>query len=159
MMAKPTKWRLVLLATFSLFLAVPASPAHAATYHKGTPTAVRGWWRTKMKKVNLGHGQHLWTYTTMHVTKNKISGAFGTQSDHYQIKQLYSYTASKKHKLFVVDGTYTLGKADYFEAFQLTGKNKLETAGINSKGIIKGPIYKWYKFSGKASPKTFYPYH
>ncbi|GEO69263.1 hypothetical protein [Levilactobacillus acidifarinae] len=157
-MKKAIKWGLLVTAAVSLNLAIDTT-ANAATYHKGTPTAVRGWWRTKMKKVHYGHGKYLWTYTTMHVTKNRISGAFGTQSDHYEIKKLYSYTASKKNNLFIVDGTYTLGNTDYFEAFHPLSKKKLETASINSKGIIDGTIYTWYKFSGKASSKTFYPYN
>ncbi|WP_214464599.1 hypothetical protein [Levilactobacillus brevis] len=158
------KYKTLILAAFtslSVSLVAPMGDqsVQAATWHKGTPVKVRGWWRTKMKKVKLGHGKYLWTYATMHITKNKIDGAFGTQSDHYEIKNIYSYTASKKTCLYALNGTLIPGKHEFFEAYQLTGKRKLETAELSTKGTVKKPIYKWYKFSGRSSNKTFYPYN
>lgn len=46
--------RILLLATAVLgFTFYTANTANASAWHKGTPVAIRGWWRTKMKKSSL----------------------------------------------------------------------------------------------------------
>ncbi|KAL3951591.1 hypothetical protein [Lentilactobacillus hilgardii] len=151
--------RILLLATAVLgFTFYTANTANASAWHKGTPVAIRGWWRTKMKKIRLSHGKYLWTYATMHVMKNKISGADGTQSDGYEITSPSFYISTNLPHTYAIIGYLSPGHVGYLEAYALNGPKKLQTAELNREGRVTDVIYQWYKFSGKASNKNFYPY-
>jgi len=149
---------------FGLILIGPVTPANAIVItHSGMPTSIKGWWRTKMKKISLGHGKHLWTYETIHITKNRIRGSFGTQSDHYAVHHLEYMPMVDIHPIeYQVRGEYEVYKhSSYIYDFQKINKKHLLIGerDLKSLELKTNTITNFYKFSGKASKKTFYPYN
>lgn len=119
----------------------------AAKWHKGTPKVLRGNWRTKMKKIKDGGKHHHWDYSYVKFTKSNAKGAYGTQTDGLGL-------TNAKYK--------SLGKNTYKVTGNWIGKQTWTIKKINSKKIrisMNGNKYSnFYKYSGKRSKNTFYPY-
>jgi len=134
--------------------------ANASNVYSGTPKAIRGWWRTKMHKVSYrwhGKKKYTWDYQTMHILKTKIRGAYGTQADSYGINDMVHLTTTTEGiKVYTLGGNEWIADEIVFSNYVRSG-NKLVTYSGTKSGNVKD-LTTWYKFSGKASKKTYYPY-
>lgn len=134
--------------------------ANASKVYPGTPKAIRGWWRTKMHKVSYrqnGKKKHYWDYQTMHILKTKIRGAYGTQADSYGVNDMaHITTVIEGTKVYTMGGNEWIANETVISDYLRSGK-KLSTFQLTKSGDAKD-LTTWYKFSGKASKETFYPY-
>lgn len=127
----------------------------SAKYYAGTPAVMRGHWRTKMKKVSVGHGRYVWRYLDMTVSKKKISGGVIGHAKYGGIKLKYQSVKSQGIQLYLVQGWWfgLPRKVRYFGVYSSPSKNILfETPGGVEKTVT------WYRYSGRHSKRTFYPY-
>ncbi|WP_164504688.1 hypothetical protein [Levilactobacillus huananensis] len=129
--------------------------AHAQSWHHGTPTELRGWWRTKKHKVSAGTiCPKVWAFDYIHIT-NKYHVWQGFQTDIYCAKNLkYRLVGSKTYK---ISGNLFLDKyvdksQTYFIYKKTSAKTLVRMDNISLKHI------RLYKFSGRMSKKTNYPY-
>lgn len=90
---------LVVGATFGSLLFMAAQPTQAATWHKGTPSNVRGTWKTKKLKVNTG-STSVTAYDQVTIGKTSLAD--------------YSYTGSSRVGIKGTSAKYaTVGKYTY----------------------------------------------
>ncbi|EEI70931.1 hypothetical protein CLI91_02605 [Lentilactobacillus hilgardii] len=121
-----TKASITLGAALGLGLFIAQQPAHAATWHKGTPSAVRGTWKTKSTSIAVGSKKQT-AYDKVTIAKNALSD--------------YSYTGKNKLGMkgtsakYAVTGKYTyIIKAKVAKNVTLT----LHVKKSSSKVIVIG---------------------
>lgn len=108
-----------------------------------------------MKKVSRGHGKYVWRYMTMTVTKKKISGGMIGGNTYGGVKLKYQPVDANGFTLYIVKGWwFGLSRQErYAGIYSSPSKNTLlERPGAVNK------ITTWYRYSGKHSKHTLYPY-
>ncbi|MTV81782.1 hypothetical protein [Secundilactobacillus folii] len=130
-----------------------AVPANAASWHKGTPTDVRGWWHTKAKKSHDYGSKYHYYYEYFHITKYRITDTY-IQSDSYPVTYLKYRKAKDFPRYYTIRGRVK----------GMEGKFSYDFQRISSKHMTlwskTGPTLgtALYKFSGKISKHVYYPY-
>lgn len=140
---------------FGIFLIGNTQQASASTYHKGTPTAVRGYWRTKMKKLSDGGNSYFWSYSFAKIKKNYFSEVM-MQAGGYSVGKL-SYRYAGNHTYYVKGKAYmgTLNLGVFNWKIKKISSKKLRTKDLTQSN---SKYRTWYKFSGKISKQKGYPY-
>lgn len=146
---------------FGLWLGGMSQSASAATIHTGTPTAIRGWWRTKMTKETYYIGNekhHIWDYQTLQITKKHVWG-MNEDGKTFKIRNV-AYQVSKYHgiKVYTLLGTHTKHRKQVFAADYDRIGDILLSVDIDVKKQSIGKPVTWYPFSGRISRTTLYPY-
>lgn len=141
------KFSVAIIMTIILIFSVGATQISASSWHKGTPRALRGSWRSKMTKSNDYHNKYHWVYTYFKIAPNEVIGAYSTQSDSLGIiNPKYKYIGNHTYK---IKGRWM-------------GKTVWTIKKVNSQKIrfnLFGNKYtNFYKYSGIRSKHTFYPY-
>lgn len=93
------------LLTAGLGIGAASTTANAANWHKGTPSALRGKWKTKAYYYYDGTGRDYRTYITRHSIISEIHGLNGGTSD--QGNPLVQHCSYKYvgHHLYKFKGT------------------------------------------------------
>lgn len=150
--------RALLLAVMALgvFSAVNTQSASASSYHKGTPTALRGYWRTKMHKYRGGlHSSYYWGYSHLTIKKNSFRDAGIQAGAEVPTKLSYRYLG---HHTYYLKGSERMGKSmvsPFKWKIKKINSKKLTTQDVINKG---SKTTTWYRFSGQISKHTYYPY-
>lgn len=139
------------LLTAGLGFGAVGTPANAASWHKGTPSALKGHWRTKMHKATGSVGgskNYHWTYLYYSIIGSHVTSTM-IQSDSYEIRSTrFKYLGDHTYKIVGKESidnklaTYTIHKRS----------KKALTIGMN------GYNQTVYKFSGRISKHTLYPF-
>lgn len=140
------------LLVFTLFIGLGSSEVHAKAFvsdwHNGLPTQIRGHWRTKMHRVNMGKGKHVWDYEYETISQSAIKGAY-IHSDNFLVKK----TIYRDFGNFIrISGTGVPGDEGVQGTYSHISKNKM----IYQPDM--GRKQTFYRFSGKISKHTCYPY-
>ncbi|GAX05156.1 hypothetical protein IWT25_00459 [Secundilactobacillus pentosiphilus] len=157
-MKKICRTLLLLIMALGIFSAANTQSASASSYHKGTPTALRGYWRTKIHKNYYNHGghrDHWWGYFHAAIKSSNIridavqGGAYGANKMSYRYAGNHTYYLKGKEEMG--PGTvYTLKWK-----IKKLSSNKIKLVLLGNKDI---KTMTYYKFSGRISKHTYYPY-
>lgn len=128
---------LVMLASFAILFAglgSMATTAHAATWHKGTPTAIRGTWRTKTSKS-------LRTYIHVTSTKYNCDQMYDTKehayiTDPYRVTNVYYHHKSGSQYYYIkgAHNTEPGTKQVYYVIHKVGNKLREHEYGQSVKG-------------------------
>lgn len=121
-----TKASITLGAALGLGLFVAQQPANAATWHKGTPSAVRGTWKTKSTSIGSG--------STKQTAYDKVTIGKTAVSD-------YAYTGKNKLGMKGTSAQYAAtGKYTYIIKAKISKKvtMTLHVKKTSSKVIVIG---------------------
>ena len=147
-MSKLTTYLLTGAAASALFVTLPGDQtAQAATWHAGTPKALRGHWHGRMTKTQLGHGKYIWNYSYITISKRAFAGrhtqfdAWGAQHPKYRKLGPNAWVIKGK---YITPIAYTVRKCG--------------ARAITIKGHWQGATTSTFaKFSGRMNRHTFYP--
>ncbi|MCY9806140.1 hypothetical protein OXT66_01090 [Lentilactobacillus senioris] len=127
-------------------------PAADASWHKGTPKAIKGHWRSKLNKININNSQHLWSYKALTFTGKKAKSDV-IQGNHFIMSR-------PKYK-YLGHGTYKIVET-YHNSLMYKNKVSWYAHKVNAHKILfkmgSSSYDTYYKFSGKVSKRSFYPY-
>ena len=134
--------QLIVTAIASLgFLGAVTTSTQAATWHKGTPTALRGHWKDKTINIGKYFGMKKFdSYESVRVRKSSVN-AYLTQSAGWHI-------------------TDTKWKADGKTAYTIVVRNelnKLHQARFTFKRVGHGYVHVYYDGSNIAAETPFSP--
>ncbi|WP_203649309.1 hypothetical protein [Secundilactobacillus yichangensis] len=154
-MKKICRTLLLVLMTFGLFSVASTQSVSASSYHKGTPTTLRGHWRTKMRKVHNADHTYFWGYFYLTIKKNSFSDV-GIQSGGYGAKDM-SYRYAGNHTYYL-KGKVDMGGGTVYPfkwKIKKISARKFRGLDLANKG---SKTTTWYKYSGRMSGSTYYPY-
>ncbi|MEE8843119.1 MAG: hypothetical protein SOH70_03480 [Lentilactobacillus sunkii] len=139
-MNKGTQLFVATIASLGFFGA--ATTAQAATWHNGTPTALRGHWKNKTINIGRYFGmKKFYSYESVRVKKNSVN-AYLTQSAGWHIKNTkWKHVGSKA---YTIVGTNEL--------------NELRKARFTFKRVGHGYVHIYYDGMNIAKGTPFSPY-
>lgn len=141
-----------------IFLGTVSDTANAAKVYHSTPKALRGYYRTKMKKIHTINHSYYWSFKTLHIKAKTIQFDYGTGTDAYIIHNLYHANDGKNK--FLVGGNYVPmgGESPLYYAYFIKKNKKLKVVYYNDSLTKVTGHETYYKFSGRASKVKNYPY-
>ncbi len=134
------KASIVLGTTFGLGLSVSAQSAQAATWHKGTPTTIRGTWKTKAIKTKLSSGKTSKSYDQVTFTKNGFSNYSFVGSSKLGLKAKSVKYAVKGKYTYVITATFAKGVSSTVHVKK--SSNKVIVLGSGTKNTNPAKYYK-----------------
>lgn len=134
--------QLIITVMVSLgFLGAATAPTQAATWHKGTPTTLRGHWKNKTINIGQYFGmKKFYSYESVRVRKNSVD-AYLTQSAGWHI-------TDTKWKAFGKNADTIVGRNEL---------NKLHQARFTFKQVGHGYVHVYYDGTNIADETPFSP--
>ena len=110
-----------------------------------------------MKKTHVS-GHTYWVYKSLQIKSKTITGDYGTGADSYFVYKLNH--ANSKNNTFAVVGKYEPmgGESPQYTTLFVKNKAILKLYYLNNAGTKITASETYYKFSGKVSKITNYPY-